>query len=158
MIAGIDMVGAATSILVLREHIGSRLLPIWIGVPEAQSIVMAIGNMKPPRPMTHDLIKNIADNFDISLDKIVITDLVNNSYHARLYLKKDGKSFTIDARPSDAIALALRFDCLIFAEDKLLTNFSEQDNPQEKTGEPPVEDFETLKKLLENTHKKTKES
>jgi len=107
--------------LILSEVEGDRRLPIIIGGVEAQAIAIQVENIKPARPLTHDLFKNLADTLSINLKEVVINDLVEGIFHAKLVLDQDGKEVEIDARSSDAIALALRFDCPIFTYEFILS-------------------------------------
>ena len=107
-------------ILLLKEVDGNGTLPIWIGKPEADSIALALGKVETPRPLTHDLVKNIADALKIKISKIIVTDIQDNTYYAFLCLN-DGKSETlVDSRPSDAIAVALRANAPIFVEESVM--------------------------------------
>jgi uncharacterized protein len=99
---------------------GERKLPILIGPYEAQAISFPLEGSRPDRPMTHDLLKNIVDRLDAVLDRAVIDDLWNTIYYAKLYFRKGNEEIEIDARPSDAIALAVRFDVPIFVSDGIL--------------------------------------
>src|SRR4029077_1077523 len=94
-------------IVVVEEVGGPRLVPIWIGIFEGGAIAAELTGQEPPRPMTHDLINNIFKSTKINVDKVVITDLRENTYFAELHLKSNGSSIVIDARPSDALALAV---------------------------------------------------
>jgi uncharacterized protein len=106
--------------VVLGEKKGSRRLPIVIGGFEAQSIAIAIENIEPSRPLTHDLMKNVFKVFNINLQEIVINNLINGVFYAQLICEKDGQLYEIDSRTSDAIALAARFDCPIFTYEFIL--------------------------------------
>ncbi|MEO7081216.1 MAG: bifunctional nuclease family protein [Flavobacteriales bacterium] len=106
--------------LILSEQQGDRRLPIIIGGVEAQAIAIQIENIRPARPLTHDLFKNFCDQFNIHLTEVVINDLVEGIFHAKLVLNQDGKTVEVDARSSDAIALALRFDCPIYTFEFIL--------------------------------------
>ena len=104
-------------IIVLQEKAGSRLLPIVVGLNEAIAIKMHLSGFTPPRPLTHDLLKRIFDSLTVRLDKVVIDNLVENTFHAKLYLvNKDEEHSVVDARPSDSIALAVRMDSPVFIE------------------------------------------
>ena len=108
-------------ILLLKEEKGNRYLPIWIGPYEASAIALELSNIKTPRPMTHDLIINIINNLNISVDNIEITDIKNNTFYAIINIKnKDRKIIKIDSRPSDAIATAVRIKCDIFVAEHVL--------------------------------------
>jgi uncharacterized protein len=106
--------------LVLSEEFGNRRFSVMIGEPEAQSIALKINNKKSPRPLTHDLIKNLLNVFEAELQKVLIYDMVNDVFYAELYIKKDDKVLVIDARTSDAVALAVRSDCPIFIKSEIL--------------------------------------
>ena len=107
-------------ILLLKEINGRRTLPIWIGKPEADSISLALGKVETPRPLTHDLIKNIADSLKIKIAKIIVTEILDNTYYALVCLNDGKKETLIDSRPSDAVAVALRVSAPIFVEDRVL--------------------------------------
>lgn len=131
-------------IVVLEDLNNERMLPIWIGVFEANSIALKIENISTPRPMTHDLLKNFLDKIETSVEKIVVNDVKNNTFFALIYCRYNDQIITIDSRPSDAIALALRVDAPIFVNDEVVRKahslkFSEN-----------LEDSEKLKKWLEN--------
>lgn len=104
-------------ILLLRQIDGEETLPIWIGKPEADSIALALGKVITPRPLTHDLIKNILEELDVKITKIVITDLIDNTYYALIYAFDGVREKTIDSRPSDAVAIALRVQAPIYVEE-----------------------------------------
>lgn len=108
--------------LVLGESTGKRRLPIIIGSFEAQAIAIELEKMTPSRPLTHDLFKNFADEFDIHVQEVVIYNLVEGIFFARLICEKDGKEVEIDSRTSDAIALAVRFDCNIYTYEFVLSS------------------------------------
>jgi bifunctional DNase/RNase len=116
---GIDP-GTQAYVVVLQEKGGARLLPIWIGQPEAESIVMHMHNMKRSRPLTHDLCKSIIIAMGAALRRVQITRVENNTYFGELHLELQGKITRVDSRPSDAIAIALRLDAPIFASEALL--------------------------------------
>ena len=108
-------------IIVLKEKNGSRLLPIVIGLNEASAIKLEISGFKPPRPLTHDLLFTTIENLDASIDKIIIDKLEDNTFHAKMVLKTNSSEIkTIDARPSDSIALAVRAHAPIFVEDEVI--------------------------------------
>jgi bifunctional DNase/RNase len=120
-IAGLTMDPASnTPIIILKSEKSNQAIPIWIGLLEATSIASALQNIKYERPMTHDLFKNFTELLDISISKIEVCDLKDNTFYAKIYfISKDG-NFEMDARPSDAIALALRFDAPIFVTDEIM--------------------------------------
>lgn len=106
--------------VVLGEKNGSRRLPIVIGGFEAQAIAVALENMTPSRPLTHDLMKNICENFDVELQSIIINNLVDGIFYAQLICVKNGEVFEIDSRTSDALALAVRFKCAVYTYEFIL--------------------------------------
>jgi bifunctional DNase/RNase len=107
-------------ILLLKEIEGDGRLPIWIGKPEADSIALALGKVVTPRPLTHDLIKNIADGLKVRITKIIVTEILDNTYYALVCLNDGKKETLIDSRPSDAIAVALRSNAPIFIEESIM--------------------------------------
>lgn len=120
-IAGLTMDPASnTPIIILKSEEDEQAVPIWIGLLEATSIASALQNIKYDRPMTHDLLKNFADALEISIVKVEVCDLKENTFYARIYFVSKDQSFDIDARPSDAIALALRFKAPIYVEDSVM--------------------------------------
>ena len=110
-----------TPIVVLKGIDSETVLPIWVGAFEANAIALEIEKVVPQRPMTHDLLRNVIIECQLSASSVVITDLMENTFYARIELKdKEDESVMLDARPSDAIALALRLDCPIFVEQKVI--------------------------------------
>lgn len=107
-------------IVVLRGEEGLEVLPIWIGKAEANAISLALENVHLPRPLTHDLIKNALETLEAKVISVVITDLRDNTYYAKVHLSHHDAEITLDARPSDAIALALRTECPIFVAKEVL--------------------------------------
>jgi uncharacterized protein len=108
-------------LIVLKEKDGNRILPIVIGLAEASAIKLKISGFQPPRPLTHDLLHSTIENLEASIDKIIIDKLEENTFHAKLVIKTSNGSFkTIDARPSDSIALAVRAHAPIFVEDEII--------------------------------------
>jgi bifunctional DNase/RNase len=130
-------------IVILKDKAGDRVLPIWVGVFEANAIALQIENISTPRPMTHDLIKNILSEIEADVQRIVVSDLRDNTFYAMIYLDRDGETIAIDARPSDAIALALRTRSPIFVEDSVVDSAKGLDLSKEST------DSERLQKWLE---------
>lgn len=114
-------------IVILRDEDGSDMLPIWVGKTEAGAISMALENVPPPRPMTHDFMKLILDAYDAKLISAVITDLNENTYFAKIHLSFGDSEYTVDARPSDAIALAMRSNAPIFARETVLNKQSSEE-------------------------------
>ncbi len=107
-------------ILLLHQIDGSETLPIWIGKPEADAIALAIGKVITPRPLTHDLIKNIFEKLNVKIIRVVITEIVDNTYYAYIYANDGKREVAIDSRPSDAVAVALRVNAPIYIEDSIL--------------------------------------
>lgn len=120
-----------TPVVILETVTDRRIVPIWIDVPEAKSIALELEHVETPRPLTHDLIRNILQGLGASLQKITITDLKNNTYFAMLSLKLKGQEFQIDSRPSDAIAVALRMKAPIYASAQVLAKAKQL--PSEET-------------------------
>ena len=108
-------------IVVLKDDSGSKILPIWIGAAEGNSIAMAMSNIKAARPLTHDLMASIFDRLEIEIARVVISDLVDNTFYASLYLLHNNKEFHIDSRPSDAIAIAIRIGAPVFVEEDVIS-------------------------------------
>jgi len=131
-------------IVILKETCGSNVLPIWVGVYEANAIALEIEKVVTPRPMTHDLLKNVLVGLDTQVQKIVVTTIKDDTFFAVIWLERDGTLISIDSRPSDALALALRIDCPIFVEDEVLKNSKSQTNTQDRINN------EELKRWLEN--------
>ncbi|OGO06476.1 MAG: hypothetical protein A2Y73_02755 [Chloroflexi bacterium RBG_13_56_8] len=108
-------------IVVLQDTTSDTLLPIWVGIFEANAIALQIEKVDTPRPMTHDLIKILLGHLDAQVTKIVVTELKDNTFYAMIFLDVSGKIVTVDSRPSDAIALALRTDSPIYVTDEVIT-------------------------------------
>jgi bifunctional DNase/RNase len=123
--------------LIISEVLGERRLPIIIGGVEAQAIAIQVENIKPARPLTHDLFKNVADTLGFNLKEVIISDLVEGIFHAKLVVEQDAREVEIDARSSDAIALALRFDCPIYTFEPILSaaGLKVEEGEEEKEGE-----------------------
>ena len=111
-----------TPIVILKDKDGDRVLPIWVGVFEANAIALQIENVATPRPMTHDLLRNIITDLDGQVDRIVVSDLKDNTFFALIHLTVKGEGVAVDARPSDAIALALRTRAPILVEESVIDN------------------------------------
>ena len=107
-------------IVILKDVGGDSVLPIWVGIYEANAIALEIEKVSTPRPMTHDLLKNVLTGLDTLVHKVVVTELREDTFFAVIWLERDGRVISIDSRPSDALALALRVDCPIFVEDDVL--------------------------------------
>lgn len=130
-------------IVVLRDLSGNTILPIWVGVYEANAIALEIEKIATPRPMTHDLIKTLLNGMDARVDRVVVSDLKDDTFFAVIWLEKDGKLMSVDSRPSDALALALRTDCPIYVEDQVLKT-------SRMTVSAEKDQNEQFRKLLEN--------
>jgi len=111
-------------VVILKDHDEKKWLPIWIGPYEAKMISMAIDKTKPNRPFSPDLIKNILESADLNIEKVVISDIRDNTYYATIWMKKGEKQLLIDARPSDAIAVALRVESPIYISDDVMKKAS----------------------------------
>src|SRR4249920_910155 len=109
-------------IVVLKDVGSDTVLPIWVGVYEANAIALEIEKVTTPRPMTHDLIKNLLIGLDTHVHKIVVNELRDDAFFAVIWMEREGRVISIDSRPSDALALALRLDCPIFVDDQVLKN------------------------------------
>lgn len=132
-------------VVVLEDLEKTRLVPIWIGVNEGNAIALEMQGDKFPRPLTHDLVVNLFKEFGAVLEKVVISDLRDNSYYAVLFLKHQGRVLEVDARPSDSLALAVRVKCPIFVDEKVLKKcprIDESISPEE------IENFKTALKTL----------
>ena len=147
-------------VVILREKEGERLLPIWIGQPEAESIVIEMSKLRRERPLTHDLCKTLITGLGGTLRRIQITRVENRTYYAELQIRRDDQVINIDARPSDSIAIALRFSAPMFAQESLLTALVFEDSQEEAepwapAPQPEAESSdemtpEQLKRYLEN--------
>ena len=131
-------------IILLRDRDGQRVLPIWVGASEANAIALQIENITTPRPMTHDLLRNVIHDLKAEIRKIVVSDLKDNTFYALIHLEVNGEPLAVDARPSDAIALALRARAPIFVEDRVIDNAKTIDFAPDKG------DAERLQKWLES--------
>ena len=144
-IAGLAMDPASnTPIILLKTEDGDKTLPIWIGLLEATSIASALQDIQFDRPMTHDLFKNLTQMLNLQINRIDICDLKDNTFYAEIHFASDERSFTMDARPSDAIALALRFEAPIFVDERVI----EKSHVGRGTGEV-LDDSEEGKKWAE---------
>ena len=131
-------------IIILRDKDGHHMLPSWMGLFEANAIASQIENVANPRPMTHDLLKNVIEDLNADIKKIVVHDLKGNTFYAFLYLEVNGETVAVDARPSDAIALALRAGAPIFIDKKVIENAKKLDLVPDKN------DTEQLQQWLAN--------
>jgi bifunctional DNase/RNase len=135
-------------ILLLKEINGVDTLPIWIGRPEADSISLAVGKIATPRPLTHDLIKNVLDGLKSKVTRIVVTEIVDNTYFAVIHVDRSGEEVQIDSRPSDAIAVAVRTNSPIFVEKHVIESRN-NDELEEWLRNLRPEDFENVMSELE---------
>jgi uncharacterized protein len=133
-------------VVILRDAGDGIFLPIWVGIFEANAIAIAMERIATPRPMTHDLLNNLVKELDARVERIVINDLKDNTFFARIHLSRAGSTWTVDSRPSDAIALALRCQSEIFVEEEVL----EKSKTLRAEGSDP--DPERLKKWLEEVN------
>jgi uncharacterized protein len=131
-------------VVVLKELQGSGVLPIWVGVYEAQAIALEIEKVQTARPMTHDLLKNVLTGLNVHVQKVVVSDLKDDTFYALIWMERDGQTLSMDSRPSDALALALRLDCPIYVEDQVLKSSKITSVVSEKSSN------EELRKWLEN--------
>ena len=107
-------------IVILKDVNGNTVLPIWVGVYEANAIALEIEKVATPRPMTHDLIKSLLFGLNTNMRKVVVSELKEDTFYAVIWLDRDGELISVDSRPSDALALALRLDCPIYVEETVL--------------------------------------
>ena len=131
-------------IIILRDADGQRVLPIWVGIFEANAIALQMENISTPRPMTHDLLRNVIEDLSGRITKIVVSDLRDNTFYALIYVETGSDTVAIDARPTDAIALALRAQAPIFVEESVIDNAKGVDFSTDKA------DSERLQKWLES--------
>jgi uncharacterized protein len=119
-------------IVILKDVAGDSVLPIWVGVYEANAIALEMEKVSTPRPMTHDLIKNVLTGLDTQVHKVVVTELREDTFYAVIWLERGGEVISIDSRPSDALALALRVDCPIFVDDVVLKTSKQAANANDR--------------------------
>jgi bifunctional DNase/RNase len=136
-------------IIILKEIKGKQSLPIWVGLLEATAIASEIEDVKFSRPMTHDLLKNIMDKVDIKVNKIEICDLRDNTYYALIHLTNKGETLSIDSRPSDAIALALRTKAPILVSDEVLKKSKQIETSKESVAADKSEQGKRWQDILE---------
>ena len=127
-------------ILLLKEIDGNDTLPIWIGKPEADSIALAMGKIATPRPLTHDLIKNVIYELQMKITKVVISDIIDSTYYAGIYVDNNGQETIIDSRPSDAIAVAIRVSAPIYVDENVI-EFKSNDELEDWLKNLKPEDF-----------------
>ena len=131
-------------IVVLKDQGSETVLPIWVGVYEANAIALEIEKITTPRPMTHDLLRNLLVGLETMVRKVVVTELKDDTFFAVIWLEREAQSISIDSRPSDALALALRMDCPIFVEDEVLKSSKVAGSVSDKVSS------DELRKWLEN--------
>jgi bifunctional DNase/RNase len=131
-------------VVVLKETAGNGVLPIWVGIYEANAIALEIEEVQTPRPMTHDLLKNVLTGLNVHVQRVVVCDLKDDTFYALIWMERDGQTMSMDSRPSDALALALRLDCPIFVDDEVLKHSKIASAISEKSSS------EELRKWLEN--------
>ena len=131
-------------IIVLKDVGSDLVLPIWVGIFEANAIALELEKTATPRPMTHDLLRNLARGLNAQVRKVVVSEMRDDTYYAVIWMEQSGEVVTLDARPSDAIALALRWDCPIYASRAVLENAK-----QVQEG-PPNANAEEMRRWLEN--------
>jgi len=131
-------------IVILKDVGGDAVLPIWVGIYEANAIALEIEKVTTPRPMTHDLLKNLLIGLDASVRKVVVNELRDDTFFAIIWVEREGQIISIDSRPSDALALALRVDCPIFVEDEVLKTSRMASAVSDRVSQ------EELRKWLEN--------
>ncbi len=131
-------------IIILSDMEGQRILPIWVGFFEANAIALQMENVATPRPMTHDLLKNVISGLNATVKKILVNNLWDNTFYALIYLEMNGETMAIDSRPRDAIALALRMKSPIFVEEEVIQKAKSIEGTRD------LSDSESLQKWLEN--------
>lgn len=131
-------------VVVLKETEGSGVLPIWVGIYEANAIALEIEKVQTPRPMTHDLLKNVLMGLNVHVQRVVVCDLKDDTFYALIWMEREGQMISLDSRPSDALALALRLDCPIFVNDEVLKTSKIASVLNEKSSS------EEMRKYLEN--------
>ncbi len=131
-------------IVVLKDVNGTAILPIWVGIYEANAIALEIEKVATPRPMTHDLIRNILFGLEAGVKKVVVSDLKEDTFYAVIWVERDGEMISVDSRPSDALAIALRLDCPIYVEETVLKSSKSVSTVVEATHS------EEIRKWLEN--------
>ena len=144
-IRGLMMDPVTNMPIVILKDVGSNaVLPIWVGVYEANAIALEIEKVATPRPMTHDLIKNLLLGLNTTVQKVVVSDLREDTFYALIWLEQDGQVISVDSRPSDALALALRLDCPIYVEEEVLKSSKIATTASDKVAN------EELRRWLEN--------
>src|SRR5205085_4261550 len=132
-------------IVILKDVNGNTVLPIWVGIYEANAIALEIEKVSTPRPMTHDLIKTLLHGLDAGIRKVVVNELKEDTFFAVIWIERNGELISVDSRPSDALALALRLDCPIYVDDSVLKSSKVEGSVSDK-----VSTNQELRRLLEN--------
>ncbi len=122
-------------IVVLKDLNGNTILPIWVGIYEANAIALEIEKVSTPRPMTHDLIKTLLLGLGTGIRKVVVSELKDDTFYAVIWLDRDGELISVDSRPSDALALALRLDCPIYVDESVLKTSKRSNAAADKQNE-----------------------
>lgn len=125
-------------IVLLKDPAGETLLPIWVGLYEANAIALEVEKSQAPRPLTHDLLKNLISGLNARVQRVVVTELKNDTFYAVIWMEQDGETISLDARPSDALALALRADCPIYVDEEVLRAAKILPNPAEQASSQDV--------------------
>ena len=131
-------------IVILKDVAGTAILPIWVGIYEANAIALEIEKVATPRPMTHDLIKTLLMGLETQVHKVVVSELKDDTFYALIWLERGGELITIDSRPSDALAIALRLDCPIYVEEAVLKSSKKATSVADRVND------EEVRKWLEN--------
>src|SRR5215218_11379218 len=129
-------------VVILKDPAGDRYLPIWIGAWEASAIAMRLQGLQAERPLTHDLFAAALERLGVHVERVVISELTEETYHARIHLERDGVQVEVDARPSDALALAVRAEVQIFAAEEVLAQAALASDPDEESDDDDEEDAE----------------
>ena len=132
-------------IVILKDSSSSSVLPIWVGIYEANAIALEIEKVSTPRPMTHDLIKTLLTGLDAGIRKVVVSELRDDTYYALIWIERNGQLISVDSRPSDALALALRHDCPIYVDEAVLSSSKATSAVADK-----VNSNQELRRWLEN--------
>lgn len=132
-------------IVILKDVCSTHVLPIWVGIYEANAIALEIEKVSTPRPMTHDLIKTLLVGLEAGIQKVVVNELKDDTFFAVIWIQRNGELISVDSRPSDALALALRLDCPIFVDDSVLKSSKLANNVADR-----VSSNQELRRWLEN--------
>lgn len=143
-IRGLMMDPVTNMPIVILKDSGSNVLPIWVGIYEANAIALEIEKVSTPRPMTHDLIKTLLTGLDTGIRKVVVNELKDDTFYAVIWLDRNGELISVDSRPSDALALALRLDCPIYVEESVLNSTKVTNKESNRVND------QDLRRMLEN--------